>query len=51
MYSTDSNWILPSRQLPAQSQLDSVTLNKPFLQSCMTDFGHVIACLTNDKAA
>ena len=41
MYGTGSSWILPSRQLPAQSQLDNIqaTLSKRFFQSCMTDFG------------
>ena len=41
MYGTGCSWILPSRQLPAQSQLDNIQamLSKRFFQSCMTDFG------------
>ena len=38
MFGTDTNWILLSRQLPAQSQLDNVeaTFSKHFFQSYMT---------------
>ena len=37
MYDTDDRWILPSKQLLVQSQLNSVkaTLSKRFFQRCI----------------